>query len=250
MDPGGWGDPTPQPGTSRRSLRQGDSGEDVRYLQQKLVEGGAWLTVDGKFGPATANAVRGFQSAHGLTVDGVVGPATWEALDGGGSGGGSGGTGGWEEPGGGSGGWEEPGGNSGGGGGNSGGWGETGGGSGGGNTGGWGDTGGGSGGGNSGGGNSGGWNGGWEDPSGGQGGGGGGQGGGSGTAPQTRPTIRRGSTGKHVKYLQQRLSELGYWLSVDGQFGPGTESQVRSFQRSNGLSADGGVGPATWSALG
>jgi len=234
VDPGGWGDPTPQPGTSRRTLRQGDSGEDVRYLQQKLVEGGAWLTVDGKFGPATANAVRGFQSAHGLTVDGVVGPATWEALDDGSSGGSGG-----------SGGGEEPGGNSGG---NSGGWGDTGGnsGGGGGNSGGWGETGGGSGGGNSGGGGSGGWDGGWEDPSGGQGGGGGG----SGTAPQTRPTIRRGSTGEHVRYLQQRLSELGYWLSVDGQFGPGTESQVRSFQRSNGLSADGVVGPATWAALG
>ena len=239
VDPGGWGEP--ETGTARRTLRQGDNGPDVRYLQQKLVDGGAWLSVDGQFGPATANAVRGFQSSHGLTVDGVVGPATWAALEGG-SGGGSGGSGGWEEP---------SGGNSGGG--NSGGW-----------NGGWSDPSGGSG--NQSGGNSGGWG----DPSGGSGnqgggssGGGGNQGGGSsggwggnsgnqggGTQTQARPTLRRGSTGEHVKYLQQRLSDHGYWLTPDGQFGPGTESQVRSFQRSNGLSADGVVGPQTWAALG
>ena len=94
--------------------------------------------------------------------------------------------------------------------------------------------------GNQGGGGSGGWG----DPSGGSGNQGG------GTQTQTRPTLRRGSTGEHVKYLQQRLSDHGYWLTADGQFGPGTESQVRSFQRSNGLSADGVVGQQTWAALG
>lgn len=79
-NPGGWGQGTGSTGSPRRTLRHGDSGEDVRYLQQKLVDDGAWLSVDGKFGPATANAVRAFQGKNGLVADGVVGPQTWAAL--------------------------------------------------------------------------------------------------------------------------------------------------------------------------
>jgi len=69
----------------------------------------------------------------------------------------------------------------------------------------------------------------------------------SGTA---RPTIRRGSTGPNVVYLQQRLVVFGYYLTADGQFGSMTESAVRSFQSANGLMVDGVVGPATWDMLG
>ncbi|WP_081709820.1 caspase family protein [Arthrobacter sp. 35W] len=70
------------------------------------------------------------------------------------------------------------------------------------------------------------------------------------TTTTSRPTVRRGSTGEHVSYLQQRLSDIGYRLVVDGIFGPGTESAVRAFQRDNALVADGVVGPLTWAAIG
>jgi peptidoglycan hydrolase-like protein with peptidoglycan-binding domain len=40
----------------------------------------ASLVVDGKFGPATANAVKSFQSIKGIRVDGIVGPQTADTL--------------------------------------------------------------------------------------------------------------------------------------------------------------------------
>lgn len=64
-------------------------------------------------------------------------------------------------------------------------------------------------------------------------------------AQPKRPTLRRGSSGDHVRYLQRRLK-----VRADGIFGPKTESAVRSFQRSKRLKVDGIVGPKTWKALG
>jgi len=52
-------------------------------------------------------------------------------------------------------------------------------------------------------------------------------------------------TGPSVVWLQQRLR-----VTADGIFGTGTDTAVRAFQRSNGLTADGIVGPKTWAALG
>ncbi|MGW0016943.1 peptidoglycan-binding protein [Rhodococcus sp. NPDC003382] len=69
----------------------------------------------------------------------------------------------------------------------------------------------------------------------------------------SRPTISRGSTGDHVRYLQTLLNRaypLYSRLVVDGDFGPATESVVREFQRRAGLAVDGVVGPATWRRLG
>lgn len=70
-------------------------------------------------------------------------------------------------------------------------------------------------------------------------------------AAPDRPTIRNGSSGGDVRYLQGKLGQLGYAPGhVDGKFGPNTESAVRAFQHDHGLSVDGIVGPQTWGALG
>ena len=42
---------------------------------------------------------------------------------------------------------------------------------------------------------------------------------------------------------------MGYSVGVDGDFGPGTLSAVRQFQKDHGLSADGVVGVGTASKL-
>ncbi len=55
-----------------RDMAQGDSGADVRQLQQLLVDRGASLSVDGRFGAGTWRAVVAWQKAVGFTADGVV----------------------------------------------------------------------------------------------------------------------------------------------------------------------------------
>jgi peptidoglycan hydrolase-like protein with peptidoglycan-binding domain len=65
-----------------------------------------------------------------------------------------------------------------------------------------------------------------------------------------QPELRRGATGQSVRQLQSRLLELGFNpQGIDGQFGPKTQAAVLGFQRSQGLVADGVVGPKTWAAL-
>ncbi|HAX77132.1 MAG TPA: peptidoglycan-binding protein [Cyanobacteria bacterium UBA11372] len=63
------------------------------------------------------------------------------------------------------------------------------------------------------------------------------------------PTLKLGSKGEAVKYLQEILIYYGYKLKVDGIFGAKTEVAVKQFQKSRKLKVDGIVGPATWSAL-
>ena len=67
----------PYPGIA---LRTGMVGGTVRLLQQKLNTLGETLSSDGKFGAATAAAVRRFQARNQLTDDGVVGVTTWNKL--------------------------------------------------------------------------------------------------------------------------------------------------------------------------
>lgn len=65
-----------------------------------------------------------------------------------------------------------------------------------------------------------------------------------------QPTLSIGSNGSAVTELQQRLANFGYWITVDGSFGPATEAIVKDFQAEDGtVAVDGVVGPATWAAI-
>ncbi|MEW4308240.1 D-Ala-D-Ala carboxypeptidase family metallohydrolase [Rossellomorea marisflavi] len=70
-----------------RTMKQGDSGNDVRELQIRVAGWAAaspaktYVAVDGVFGAGTAAAVKRFQSAYGLTADGVAGPQSHTQLN-------------------------------------------------------------------------------------------------------------------------------------------------------------------------
>lgn len=71
------------------------------------------------------------------------------------------------------------------------------------------------------------------------------------TQALTVATLRQGSRGETVKEMQRRLKKWGYYTgAVDGVFGAATKKAVVAFQKKNGLTADGVVGPATYRALG
>ncbi len=58
--------------------------------------------------------------------------------------------------------------------------------------------------------------------------------------------LRKGSKGRDVTRWQNFLIGRGHLNAVaDGDFGPLTERATKAFQRANGLSSDGIVGPAT-----
>jgi len=62
--------------------------------------------------------------------------------------------------------------------------------------------------------------------------------------------MRVGVRGDNVRQVQQCLNAVNNAnLATDGIFGSLTDVAVRNFQRANGLSADGVVGPITWENL-
>ncbi|MDR2888681.1 MAG: peptidoglycan-binding protein [Lachnospiraceae bacterium] len=78
--------------------------------------------------------------------------------------------------------------------------------------------------------------------------------------PQANPQypgtlLRVGSVGSGVATMQEFLNMIGYSypaipkLTVDGAFGPATQTAVRAFQRQFGLSQDGIIGPQTWQRI-
>mgnify|MGYP001952708915 CR=1 FL=1 len=62
--------------------------------------------------------------------------------------------------------------------------------------------------------------------------------------------LKKGSRGAAVSELQTKLKSKGFYSgAIDGIFGTGTENAVKAFQKANGLTADGVVGPKTIAAL-
>lgn len=58
----------------------------------------------------------------------------------------------------------------------------------------------------------------------------------------SREYLQKGDTGSDVKTMQQMLIKLGFSCGAagaDGDFGPGTETGLRAFQKKYGLEADG-----------
>ena len=75
-----------------------------------------------------------------------------------------------------------------------------------------------------------------------------------------RQVLRKGARGDAVKLLQMLLEKQGIGTAktssrtmagkgIDGIFGRGTERAVKQFQKNEGLTSDGIVGPATWDKL-
>jgi murein DD-endopeptidase MepM/ murein hydrolase activator NlpD len=70
-----------RPPLGSRAMTPGVTGWDVAALQFLLQSRGFGPgAIDGGFGPATSNAVVGFQAAVGLGADGIAGPLTLHAL--------------------------------------------------------------------------------------------------------------------------------------------------------------------------
>lgn len=57
--------------------------------------------------------------------------------------------------------------------------------------------------------------------------------------------LKKGLAGEPVRRLQAKLG-----VTADGQFGPGTETALKDWQKKNGLSADGVAGPDTFMSMG
>lgn len=71
------------PKTGWETVRKGDTGDNVRKVQQVLADAGFKnssgrkpLVADGEFGVVTEKRVKQYQKNNGLTVDGIVGPQT------------------------------------------------------------------------------------------------------------------------------------------------------------------------------
>jgi len=71
------------------------------------------------------------------------------------------------------------------------------------------------------------------------------------------PTISQASPGPSPYYVEMMQSALNVRslgggadvLTVDGSFGPSTDTRLRQFQGNHGLTADGVCGPRTWPVL-
>ncbi len=62
-------------------FKQGDEGEEIKQIQDKLNKFGHKLVVDGIFGSSTYDAVLDFQMRNKISSDGIVGDVTLSALE-------------------------------------------------------------------------------------------------------------------------------------------------------------------------
>lgn len=72
-------------GSSRNWLQKGDSGSEVKEMQELLIANGfdcGSSGADGEFGDDTEKAVKAFQAKYGLTVDGQYGEKSKAKLEG------------------------------------------------------------------------------------------------------------------------------------------------------------------------
>ncbi|MGN0995475.1 MAG: peptidoglycan-binding protein [Candidatus Ventricola sp.] len=73
---------------------------------------------------------------------------------------------------------------------------------------------------------------------------------GSGSGSSSGSSLKYGSTGSDVLYVQTALKKLGYYSgSLTGHYGNKTAQAVMDFQRDHGLSADGVCGAKTMAAI-
>ena len=79
--------PTPKPTkepvytTPKSTVKNGSNGADARSVQTRLKDLGYYQgKVDGKFGRASVNALKNFQTNNGLKADGVAGKSTYAKL--------------------------------------------------------------------------------------------------------------------------------------------------------------------------
>lgn len=57
--------------------------------------------------------------------------------------------------------------------------------------------------------------------------------------PEPTTTLKQGNDNVYVKWVQYMLNQVGYKLTVDGNYGAGTKLAVKDFQRKTGLPVNG-----------
>lgn len=60
--------------------------------------------------------------------------------------------------------------------------------------------------------------------------------------PEPVVTLKQGDNNAYIKWVQYMMNQIGYKLTVDGDYGAATKLAVKDFQNKTGLTADGKFG--------
>lgn len=60
--------------------------------------------------------------------------------------------------------------------------------------------------------------------------------------PEPVATLKQGDNNAYIKWVQYMMNQIGYKLTVDGDYGAATKLAVKDFQNKTGLTADGKFG--------